>query len=328
MGLGLGRGGSMALRVHFSSTDIARTTFAESPDPLWEVLLSLHALQDGREDRVTRWWRNQFTVDASMRGLLAIAPPVGYSPDFLTPAEGAMGAEAGFDAIDRTPRSRIQTELNQLFVNRPAPGWARTLAEGGAALRGMTKSLRTYYRTALEPFWPQLTKQIHTDRVERAWTLVNKGIGHAFNAIHPKLRWEAPVLELQGDHVSGDLKLDGRGLRLVPSFFCYRAPTVLADPGLPPVLVYPIGRAALTQQANGELGALLGATRARILEAIAQGCTTTELSAYAGISAASASYHASILRDAGLVRTKRNGTAVIHTLTRLGRDLLCGASAG
>lgn len=33
------------LRIHFTAEDIARTTLAAEPDPLWEVLLSLHMLQ-------------------------------------------------------------------------------------------------------------------------------------------------------------------------------------------------------------------------------------------------------------------------------------------
>ncbi|TCO49729.1 ArsR/SmtB family transcription factor [Actinocrispum wychmicini] len=314
----------MALRVHFSGADLARTTFAEAPDPAWEVLLSLHALQDGRDDRVTRWWRGQFTLDAGVRALLAIAPPVGYSPDFLTPDEGAMGPEAAFDTVAHTPRARVRAELGRLFGDRPVPEWARTLADGGRALHGLARSLQTYYRTALEPFWPRMAQQVHTDRVERAWAAVNNGLGFALSTLHPGVRWQPPVLEVLGDHVSGDLKLAGRGLRLVPSFFCHLAPTMLADPDLPPVLVYPIGRTAPAEQAGGELGALLGTTRARILRAIARGCTTTELSEHAGISAASASYHASILRDAGLVRTRRAKNAVIHTLTPLGRSLLSG----
>ena len=36
------------LRIHFTGEDLARTTLAEEPDPMWEVLLSLHQLQ-GRD---------------------------------------------------------------------------------------------------------------------------------------------------------------------------------------------------------------------------------------------------------------------------------------
>ncbi|HEY2064196.1 MAG TPA: winged helix-turn-helix domain-containing protein [Amycolatopsis sp.] len=75
------------------------------------------------------------------------------------------------------------------------------------------------------------------------------------------------------------------------------------------------------------IAALLGPARARVLEATRSGASTTELSRYAGISLASASYHASILRAAGLVETRRRGKAVHHLLTRLGASLLAGARA-
>jgi DNA-binding transcriptional ArsR family regulator len=43
-----------------------------------------------------------------------------------------------------------------------------------------------------------------------------------------------------------------------------------------------------------------------------------------GISLAAASQHASVLRDAGLITTHRQGSAVLHVLTPLGAELLRG----
>ncbi len=42
------------------------------------------------------------------------------------------------------------------------------------------------------------------------------------------------------------------------------------------------------------------------------------------ISPASASYHATVLREAGLLTTRRNGMSVQHDLTALGSALLDG----
>ncbi len=41
-----------------------------------------------------------------------------------------------------------------------------------------------------------------------------------------------------------------------------------------------------------------------------------------GISLAAASQHASVLRNAGLITTRRRGSAVLHVLTPLGAELL------
>jgi Helix-turn-helix domain len=76
----------------------------------------------------------------------------------------------------------------------------------------------------------------------------------------------------------------------------------------------------LARQATRYRGAS-GEERAQ-LSAIAQGCTTTELADRVGISLAAASQHASVLRDAGLITTRRQGSAVLHVLTPLGAELL------
>ena len=70
------------------------------------------------------------------------------------------------------------------------------------------------------------------------------------------------------------------------------------------------------------LAALVGRNRAAVLQSIADGCTTTELARRVGISLAAASQHASVLRGAGLIATRRQGSAVLHVLTPLGAELL------
>ena len=142
------------------------------------------------------------------------------------------------------------------------------------------------------------------------------------------LRWRAPVLEADYP-VDRDLHLDGRGLLLQPSYFCRGTPVVYRDPQLPPVLVYPVthprrpGRRASRRPLARP--SFVGHTRSAVLQAIGDGCTTSELARRAGVSMASASQHACVLREAGLVPTLRHGSAVLHTLTPLGGALLGAA---
>lgn len=320
----------MSLRIHFSATDLTRVTLATGPDPCWELLLSLHALQGPSEDPLFWRWRNQVPLTNGLRALFRIAPSIGYSPDFLTPAESADGLEAGLEALLGTPRSRLREESDQV-TGGPATWVRRLTGSDSGPLRELTAALAGYFRGAVQPHWSHVEQRVHSDRLDRARLLLGEGVDGLLSGLHPSLVWNQPVLELRGHHVRGDLRLDGRGLRLVPSFFCHGAPTLLADPALPPVLVYPIvhDQAWLDTSAGphqdadeAALAALLGPTRAQILKAAALGCTTTELGNHAGISPASASYHASILREAGLITTERAGTAVRHTLTPLGEDLL------
>jgi DNA-binding transcriptional ArsR family regulator len=155
------------------------------------------------------------------------------------------------------------------------------------------------------------------------------GVEELLGRLHPSARWNSPVLEISG-FPDRDLHLEGRGLRLQPSVFCWKTPTKLHDPQLQPVLVYPVQHApGLLRRTSADkrsqpLAALLGTTRAAALEAIADGCTTTELAQRCQISLAGASRQAGILRDAGLISTRRAGQAVRHDLTLLGRAVLTG----
>lgn len=317
----------MGLRIHFSTDDIAKTTVADEPDPLWEVLLSLHLMQTRDGAVVFDDWRRQARACRHLSRLTALAPPRGYSPDFLTPDEGRTGVDAGLDAVVRTPRTRLAKELGKLSTKRRLADWGSDLACGNPkTLDQLAISLRAYYQEAISPHWPTVRAAVATDRASRLHAIHTGGNQRLLATLHPKIRWLAPILEIHGRHVAGDLYLNGRGLRIIPSYFAWRAPTVLEDKALPPVLVYPIDRQlALTggtiQPDNSALVALLGATRAEVLIA-ADGCTTTDLGARVGISAASASYHATILRNAGLLATKRIGSSVQHTRSELGQALL------
>lgn len=71
-----------------------------------------------------------------------------------------------------------------------------------------------------------------------------------------------------------------------------------------------------------DLSALLGRTRAAVLEAIADGGNTTAVAERLGVSPASASEHAAVLREAGLITSVRVRNCVQHTLTPLGAALL------
>ena len=169
------------------------------------------------------------------------------------------------------------------------------------------------------------------DHAHRGEALARHGVDRLLSTLHPRVRWVAPVLQVL-DMNDRDLYLDGRGIELQPSAFCRQVPTKLRDPGLKPILVYPIQHApGILRQASMDsasssdpLGSLLGSTRAAALEAAVTGCTTTELARCCNISPAAASHQATVLREAGLITTRRAGASVRHEITQLGIWLLSG----
>ncbi|MFD7321199.1 ArsR/SmtB family transcription factor [Streptomyces sp. NPDC059875] len=322
------------LRIHFTANDLAGVRMAARPDVLWETILSFHRLRDRRGPVVYGEWRSdtRTRLNGETRLLAALVPSRGYFPDFLTPSEGVHGLDEGLQAIRATSQARLRRELALLGADRAGgrtvPHSLRALVEGGAEpFSRLIGALRSYHRAAIEPYWPHIRARVEADRAVRGRALLDGGADELLASLPPMLRWRAPVLEADYP-VERDLYLDGRGLLLQPSYFCRGTPVVLRDPALPPVLVYPTTHCeapTVREPGGSSLAKLVGNTRSAVLHAIGDGGTTSELARRAGVSLASASQHAGVLREAGLVATLRHGNAVLHTLTPLGAALLGGA---
>ncbi|RGC69608.1 Helix-turn-helix domain protein [Micromonospora sp. MW-13] len=328
------------LKIYFSPDDILRTRVAPGADPLWELILSVHVLQVRSRDPLTSGWRRGVSRELrrhvgkeQLRLLFTLNPGQGYFPDFLTPHDSVQGLEAGLDAVRSTPVPLLHRDLTRLVAGHPLPPSAAALARGEPELlRQLTDSMEQYRALALSPYWPHIQAAVEADRARRARALLDRGVEGLLAGLRPMARWESGVLEIHGYPDSRELHLDGRGLLLVPSFFCASTPVALLDPALPPVLVYPVDRLgglAHTAGAGGATGsgrealaALLGRTRAAVLEATDEGCTTGEVARRLRISPAAASQHATVLRNAGLLVSHRDRNTVLHTLTPLGRAIL------
>jgi DNA-binding transcriptional ArsR family regulator len=149
--------------------------------------------------------------------------------------------------------------------------------------------------------------------------------------LHHHAAFKDNVLEISDSVVDKEIHLEGRGLRLVPSYFkeTHTRLMTLADPALPQVLVYPIDRAAglVASVAREPLAALLGRTRAALLELAETDGSTTQLARRLEISPAAASQHLTIMREAGLIVSVREANAMRHLTTPLGRAILSGRGA-
>ncbi|WP_326687210.1 winged helix-turn-helix domain-containing protein [Streptomyces sp. NBC_01795] len=330
------------LRLHFAAGDLARTHIADGPDPLWESVLSLHRLRETRPESVLPGWRERVLCRSSepLHRLLQLVPARGYFPDFLTPAASAAGFEEGLEAVLSTSRGQLRAQVGTLAQSAPLTPWAHTLGEGRAgALRELGSALRAHRRIALESCWSRIAARVEADRMWRSRVQWLRGTAEMLRTFEPAIRWRSPVLEADYP-VDKDVWLEGRGLLLVPSYFCHRTPVALADSALPPVLVYParipdcrtVGKPAhgpAGQRAGREeLARLMGHTRAAVLQSLRDECTTSELACRAGVSLSSASEHASVLRAAGLVSSSRRRNTVEHALTSVGLALLDDGVAG
>ncbi len=317
------------LRIHFTGEDLVTTRLAPSADPFWEIRLSLHALQNSSSRRRALGGDNAESLSLTKK-LLPVAPATGYNPDFLTPLRGLLGLEEGISAILATPEHRLHHELELLAeAGHPTPRDDATSQGAPAFLASLTEALRRYHGLALAPLWPRIQTLVRADRAIRERELLEGGVERLLARLGPRMRWTRPVLRV-AHPIDRDVHLRGRGLLLIPSSFCQGLPLGPADPALPPVLVYPVGRNGTrpaTPGARRHLESLLGSTRAAILMAATTTRSTTALARLLGVSIATASYHLSVLRDVDLILSHRQANVVNHTVTPLGMSLLNGADA-
>jgi DNA-binding transcriptional ArsR family regulator len=259
--------------------------------------------------------------------LFELTPPVGYSPDFLTPSAPPEQLGDSLDRLVSAPRTQVRADLEYLGTRQSTTPWTRALAEGNRRTMGtLGRAVEAYHRTAIAPYWQIAARDLAAERANRRHQIRADGIEGVLGTLTDRIRWQSPVLEIPG-FTDEDLYLDGRGLLLQPSYFCWQVPTKFRSGDLAPVLVYPIqhgpaisgGSAA---DAAPALSGLLGTTRARLLEATSRAMTTGALAESFGLSFSAALQHLAVLRDAGLIESRPCGDAVLHQLTRLGLDLL------
>jgi DNA-binding transcriptional ArsR family regulator len=269
-----------------------------------------------------------------MRPLTALIPPDCNGVDLPTLVGETATIEQGVQALLDVPREHLLVEMEWIDRRHRLPPLAWAMAEAGGRPE-LAEATQVAYQELIQPFWPRIRASLHAEQAARRRTLAAEGPGALLASLQgPLIRWRPPVLEiLRPGQV--EMELGGRGIALVPSVFVGRAPSLHENPNDEdemPRLVLPAegaGRARLWAASRERAGArgsalaaLVGRNRAAVLQSIADGCTTTELARRVGISLAAASQHASVLRKAGLIATRRQGSAVLHVLTPLGAELL------
>jgi DNA-binding transcriptional ArsR family regulator len=342
------------LRLELNASDLASVRVSASWGPLAESLFSLLQLQRRQNGVLIDGWREQASRQLGDRALplLALMRPSSYI-DLHTLIGPAPTIDQALDTLRRVPDVQLRREVTEVLHARPkhearwVRAWLRDLTAGlPQAQQELVKLLRDYHERIIASHWEGMRAHLDADRAYRSRVMVEGGVNQLLATLHPSVRWRPPILEVNrlapnpppadAEPDSVVQHLDGRSLVLVPSVFCLDHPVVYkstVDEAAPYILFYPAldtaaDAAAIwtprTTQRHDALALLLGNTRAAALDAIAAGCTTTELARRIGVTPATASHHLGVLRQAGLINTRRIGSAVLHTITSLGTALLNG----
>jgi DNA-binding transcriptional ArsR family regulator len=325
------------VRVNFTPDDVARTRFTLSQAPLPETVFTFIELRRAavagwRGRHIRPWLREARRMfPATARPLLDLLGPRPPWPDLFDSFTPNLGES--LEEVRATPRGSLCAALSDAWAERAGrpPLWVRNLADGDKEeLDLVIRALRDLHDAVVAPRWDGALVTFHADVARRIPVLVEGGHQALLDSLHPKLRWRDDGLDRAG--VDLEAGLGGRGLLIRPSAFWTGEPVFSFewDGRRPNILIYaaqPNGHPAAEDgpadpEVRDSLAALIGPTRAAVLRALRGPHSTAELAAAAGISPASASEHAKVLRDASLIETRREGRAVRHSLTALGRTML------
>lgn len=319
------------MQIRFTPEDLGRVKFM-TPGPVLESLLAVRQLRPSAGADPFTAWRRQVAPALERSGavgyLAELLPRNGRPLDLLMPACGASTRDAGLDQLESLETEYFRREIVHVAKVRSVPRWSESLVERDARpRRALFRALGLVHDVGLAHRVAADTATVRQEIEIRSRMIAEGGLHQALDSLHPRVRWALSALTVAGDDSSvvARFDLNGRGLTLVPAVFADH-PLYFFDlyDNRPGMLIYPVRHASDPGCPSPRLEPLLGRTRASVLRVLQAGsASTTELARRAGVSVASASEHAHVLRDAGLLSTDR-GREAVHHLTPRGLALTAG----
>jgi DNA-binding transcriptional ArsR family regulator len=322
----------------FGRDDPVRTRFAVSP--LWEVIAAVRVLLEPHRHPYHLPWLDEVRPDLDrldLAPLLVLSPLTGWTPDFLSGVAAGPGTTIAdqLAQVRATPPQQVAGEVRRSLTERggaPVPEAAWRLLDDPVATRArLADLLAQCWQLLIAPHWPRLRDLLDSDVSFRIQTLADYGLERVLGDLHPRVRWTGRTLVIAAAS-RGVCRLRGAGLLLMPSVFVWPGLATVTDPPARPALVYPArGIAELWQPArtrhSGTLARLLGQTRARLLESLAEPASTHTLAGRHGLAPSTVSEHLAALYQAGLVTRRRYRHEVMYQRTPLGTELAGGDGA-
>ena len=213
------------ITIRLNTEDVGRIRFALSP--VWEAVTSVRALSNNTARSVHGPWLQKVRPIIEGPDLLllrALIPPVGYIPDFITPAppRRSTSLESGLAAIAATPHHLVVDELGKLHHDTPHPLLPDLIAHPGKALEVITAALESYWRRAIEPDWRRMRALLQQDLAFRLDELASGGIERLFRNLHPSVRFTGDQIVVDRPFCCDGEPMAGQGVLLVPCVFTGR----------------------------------------------------------------------------------------------------------
>jgi DNA-binding transcriptional ArsR family regulator len=321
--------------MHFGAADLLRCRFAISP--LWEAQEAVRTLaRPERQGYHLPWLRRirEAAAGLDLEPLWLLMPRRGHNPDFLCPApvDPVTSMENELRRVRAADPAGARDEMARSLADTPGaadtPKGRAMLADPARAVQELADLYQRVWDALIAPDWPRLRSLLEADIAFHSRRLADDGLEGLFTDLHPRVGWADGILTVasRDSSFTHGRVLDGDGLVLMPGVFVWPEVVSGFDPPWQATLVYPArgigglwaGPHAGTSDA---LLRLLGANRAAVLAGLDAPATTTALAHRHGLALSSVSAHLSVLRDAGLLVSRRYGHQVFYERTPLGTAL-------
>ncbi|MEU4195382.1 DUF5937 family protein [Kribbella sp. NPDC026611] len=312
------------IRFELGVGDLARVRF--TTDAVWETAASLSALVHLRHHALhSRLWTLVPRRPAfDLRLLFELMGQNHWMPDLLGPQPTAKPPAPleQFDRLRGTDTAVVEQDVEMYRQLAPHSRLARMCPH---ELHERVVVALTKYWRLLEPIWERVDAIVGADIARAATTVANEGLGAAIGQVHDELSYTDGTLTVDLHSVDLSTTPNGNGVWLVPSVF--RFPWVAVDPGTRPVISYAARGAGLVWETGDpgsmdRLAALLGRSRAAVLQHLDIPRSTTTLAARLQLAPATVSDHLSVLTSSGLLTARRDGRRVLYSRTGLASALL------
>jgi DNA-binding transcriptional ArsR family regulator len=224
-------------------------------------------------------------------------------------------------------------EIESLIARAPRNGATidhdgRSLLNSGACVR-LADLLDVIWQEFVAPSWRRIRDCLERDILYRSRAFASGGLAAVLDNLSPLVKCEGNRL-LVDTSVAWEDSGQRAGVLLVPSVFIRRNETrVVAAEGCRMALSYPargVGAIRFEDESCPKMAVsqLIGATRAQILNVLAEPMHTTAMALRLGRSPGNIGDHLTVLRSSGLISRARLGRHVFYSRTALGAALLAG----
>lgn len=310
---------------------LGQTRFAYSP--LAEVAASLRVLQCDQVGPVLQPWLRAVSHqldDVDLEILSAAVPSGPYSAHFLflSSTDPRTGIDDQLDRLLQLSDDELHDDLAEVWEGRAVSSSAAALMAGGPDVRRrLVDAISGYWRAAIEPYWSQMRAVLDDDVSYRARQVLGGGLYDLLTDLHPEVTLEGGVLHVDKPHLP-DMSYDNAELTLLPSIFVW--PKLIVghgDTGQFEVFYAARGVGRVWEDARDPesadaLSALLGRTRASILDRLDVPLSTSQLARQLNQSPGTVSEHLSVLRRSGLLTSWRSGRSVLYRRTPLASSIV------